>query len=133
MAKRRTKKPVQGLGDVIANITTAVGIEPCENCKERQFSANRATKKLIDLFNFKKVKSEMTAEDKISYKAFMELKGQRVVDGKRTELNFDDLSYLNAMYLHYFGLDNSNCPTCSKVHEQIIKDLFKLYSFSDAN
>ena len=133
MAKRRTKKPVQGLGDVIANITTAVGIEPCENCKERQFSANRATKKLIDLFNFKKVKSEMTAEDKISYKAFMELKGQRVVDGKRTELNLDDISYLNALYLHYFGLDNSNCPTCSKVHEQIIKDLFKLYSFSDAN
>lgn len=131
MAKRRTKKPVQGLGDVIANITTAVGIEPCENCKERQFSANRATKKLIDLFNFKKVKSEMTAEDKISYKAFMELKGQRVVDGKRTELNFDDLSYLNAMYLHYFGLDNSNCPTCSKVHEAVIKDLYKLANFND--
>lgn len=134
MAKRKTnKKPVQGLGDVIANITTAVGIEPCENCKERQFSANRATKKLIDLFNFKKVKSEMSQDDKEMYSEFMQLKGQRVIDGLRTELNLDDITYLNALYLKYFGLDNSNCPTCSKVHEQIIKDLFKLYSFSDAN
>ena len=126
MAKRKTKKPVQGLGDVIANITNSIGIETCEGCKDRQFTLNR-------LFNFKKVKSEMTAEDKISYKAFMDLKGQRVIDGLRTELNLDDISYLNAMYLYYFGLDNSNCPNCSKVHEAVIKDLFKLYSFSDAN
>ena len=44
MAKRKTKKEIQGLGDVIANVTSSVGIEPCQNCKERQFSANRATK-----------------------------------------------------------------------------------------
>jgi hypothetical protein len=129
MAKRRTKKEIQGLGDVIANITNSVGIEPCEECKERQFSANRATKKLINLFNFKRVKSEMSAEDKESFKTFLELKGQRVIDGKRTELNFDDVTYLNALYLKYFGLDNSNCPTCSKVHEQIIKDLNKLSNY----
>jgi hypothetical protein len=129
MAKRRTKKEIQGLGDVIANITNSVGIEPCQDCKERQFSANRATKKLIDLFNFKRVKSEMSAEDKESFKTFLEPKGQRVIDGKRTELNFDDVTYLNALYLKYFGLDNSNCPTCSKVHEQIIKDLNKLSNY----
>ena len=129
MAKRRTKKEIQGLGDVIANITNSIGIEPCEECKERQFSANRATKKLIDLFNFKRVKSEMSAEDKESFKTFLEPKGQRVIDGKRTELNFDDVTYLNALYLKYFGLDNSNCPTCSKVHEQIIKDLNKLSNY----
>jgi hypothetical protein len=129
MAKRRTKKEIQGLGDVIANITNSVGIEPCQDCKERQFSANRATKKLIHLFNFKRVKSEMSAEDKESFKTFLEPKGQRVIDGKRTELNFDDVTYLNALYLKYFGLDNSNCPTCSKVHEQIIKDLNKLSNY----
>jgi hypothetical protein len=129
MAKRRTKKEIQGLGDVIANITNSVGIEPCEECKERQFSANRATKKLINLFNFKRVKSEMSAEDKESFKTFLEPKGQRVIDGKRTELNLDDVTYLNALYLKYFGLDNSNCPTCSKVHEQIIKDLNKLSNY----
>ena len=122
MAKRRTKKEIQGLGDVIAKVTTAVGIEPCEGCKERQFTLNR-------LFNFKKVKSEMTAEDKILFAIFMESKGQRVIDGKRTELTFENIEFLNTLYLYYFGLDNSNCPTCSKVHEQVIKDLFKLYSF----
>jgi hypothetical protein len=122
MAKRRTKKEIQGLGDVIANITNSVGIEPCQDCKERQFGLNR-------LFNFKRVKSEMSAEDKEMFKTFLELKGQRVIDGKRTELNLDDVTYLNALYLKYFGLDNSNCPTCSKVHEQIIKDLNKLSNY----
>jgi hypothetical protein len=123
MAKRRTtKKPVQGLGDVIANITNSVGIEPCQGCKERQFGLNR-------LFNFKRVKSEMSQPDKEMFKEFLELKGQRVLDAKRTELNLDDVTYLNALYLKYFGLDNSNCPTCSKVHEQIIKDLYKLYNY----
>lgn len=122
MAKRRTKKEIQGLGDVIANITNSVGIEPCQGCKERQFGLNR-------LFNFKRVKSEMTDPDKESFKTFLELKGQRVIDAKRTELNFDDVTYLNALYLNYFGLDTSNCPNCSKVHEQIIKDLYKLYNY----
>jgi hypothetical protein len=122
MAKKRTKKEIQGLGDIIATVTSAVGIEPCLDCKERQFTLNR-------LFNFKKVKSEMTAEDKILFAIFMESKGQRVIDGKRTELTFENIEFLNVLYLYYFGLDNSNCPTCSKVHEQVIKDLFKLYSF----
>jgi hypothetical protein len=122
MAKRRTKKEIQGLGDVIANITNSVGIEPCQGCKERQFGLNR-------LFNFKRVKSEMSAEDKEMFKEFLDLKGQRVLDAKRTELNLDDVTYLNALYLKYFGLDNSNCPTCSKVHEQIIKDLNKLSNY----
>ena len=124
MAKRRTKKEIQGLGDVIANITNSVGIEPCLGCKERQFGLNR-------LFNFKRVKSEMSQPDKEMFKEFLELKGQRVLDAKRTELNLDDVTYLNALYLKYFGLDNSNCPTCSKVHEQIIKDLYKLYNYAN--
>jgi hypothetical protein len=124
MAKRKTKKEIQGLGDVVANLTSAVGIEPCQDCKERQFTLNR-------LFNFKKVKSEMTAIDKEHFKLFLDAKGQRVIDKKRTELNFEDITYLNGLYLHYFGIDNSNCPTCSKVHETIIKDLNKLYNFAN--
>ncbi len=122
MAKRRTKKEIQGLGDVVAAVTSAVGIEPCLDCKDRQFKLNR-------LFNFKKVKSEMNTTDKEHFRIFLDVKGQRIVDGKRTELNFEDVTYLNGLYLHYFGLDNSNCPTCSKVHETIIKDLYKLYSY----
>jgi len=122
MAKKRTKKEIQGLGDVVANLTSAVGIEPCLECKERQFSLNR-------LFNFKKVKSEMTPIDKEHFTLFLEAKGQRIIDGRRTELLFEDVDYLNGLYKYYFGIDNSNCPNCSKVHETIIKDLFKLYSF----
>jgi len=57
MAKRKTKKEIQGLGDVIAAVTSAVGIEPCEGCENRKFTLNR-------LFNFKTVKSEMTQTDK---------------------------------------------------------------------
>jgi hypothetical protein len=112
MAKRRTKKPVQGLGDVIANITNSVGIAPCEDCKERQFKLNR-------LFNFKRPKSEMSEADKEMFAEFMELKGLRVIEGKRTVLSIDDINYLNMLYLNYFRLDNSNCPTCSKVHDEI--------------
>jgi hypothetical protein len=123
MAKKRIKKEIQGLGDVVANLTSAVGIEPCLECKERQFSLNR-------LFNFKKVKSEMTSIDKEHFRIFLEAKGQRVIDGKRTELIFEDVDYLNGLYKHYFGIDNSNCPNCSKVHETIIKDLFKLYNYA---
>jgi hypothetical protein len=122
MAKKRIKKEIQGLGDVVAAVTSAVGIEPCLDCKDRQFKLNR-------LFNFKKVKSEMNAIDKEHFKIFLDFKGQRIIDGKRTELVFEDVNYLNGLYLHYFGLDNSNCPTCSKVHETIIKDLYKLYNF----
>ena len=124
MAKRRTKKEIQGLGDVIAAVTSAVGIEPCVDCKERQFTLNR-------LFNFKTVKSEMTQTDKDDFIIFMDLKGQRVIDGKRTELNLNEIEFLNKLYLYYFGLDNSNCPSCSKVHEQVIKDLYKLYSYAN--
>lgn len=124
MAKKRTKKEIQGLGDVVAAVTSAVGIEPCDDCKDRQFKLNR-------LFNFKKVKSEMTPIDKEHFTLFLEAKGQRVIDKKRTELVFEDIEYLNGLYLYYFGIDNSNCPTCSKVHETIIKDLFKLYSYAD--
>jgi hypothetical protein len=124
MAKRKTKKEIQGLGDVVAAVTSAVGIEPCEDCKERQFGLNR-------LFNFKKVKSEMTPNDKEHFALFLEAKGQRIVDARRTELNFEDVDYLNGLYLHYFGIDNSNCPTCSKVHETIIKDLYKLYNYAN--
>lgn len=124
MAKKRTKKEIQGLGDVVAAVTSAVGIEPCQDCKERQFGLNR-------LFNFKKVKSEMTPNDKEHFALFLEAKGQRIVDARRTELNFEDVDYLNGLYLYYFGIDNSNCPTCSKVHETIIKDLYKLYNYAN--
>jgi hypothetical protein len=32
---------MRGLGDVVAAVTTAVGIKPCGGCKERQAALNR--------------------------------------------------------------------------------------------
>jgi len=34
---------MQGLGDVVAGATKAVGIKPCGKCRERQAALNRAT------------------------------------------------------------------------------------------
>lgn len=118
MARRKKNT---GLGDVVKQITDAVGIEQCNECKERQFKLNR-------LFPFKKVKSEMTDDDKAVFSDFLNAKGQRVLDGKTTTLTANDVRYLNDLYLIYFGLDNTNCPDCSGIHKTIIKDLFKLYS-----
>ena len=35
------KKKITGLGDVIATITSAIGIEPCEGCNERKEKLNK--------------------------------------------------------------------------------------------
>ena len=32
---------LRGLGDVVASVTSAVGIKPCGGCKERQAALNR--------------------------------------------------------------------------------------------
>ena len=40
-ANRRCGKQIRGVGDVIAKLTAAIGIEPCDGCKERQAKWNR--------------------------------------------------------------------------------------------
>jgi hypothetical protein len=35
------RQPMRGLGDVVAAVTTAVGIKPCGGCKQRQAALNR--------------------------------------------------------------------------------------------
>lgn len=34
-------KPITGLGDAIAAVTSAVGIKPCGGCKKRQAALNK--------------------------------------------------------------------------------------------
>lgn len=34
-------KKIKGVGDIIATVTDAVGIEPCEGCKKRQEKLNK--------------------------------------------------------------------------------------------
>ncbi len=38
----RKKPRMRGVGDVVARITSAVGIKPCGGCKDRQEKLNRA-------------------------------------------------------------------------------------------
>ena len=38
----RQQVAMRGLGDVIAAVTSAVGIKPCGGCKERQEALNKA-------------------------------------------------------------------------------------------
>lgn len=37
----KDKLPMRGLGDVIAAVTSAVGIKPCGGCKQRQETLNK--------------------------------------------------------------------------------------------
>jgi hypothetical protein len=39
--KASTPTPVRGLGDVVAKVTSAVGIKPCGPCKRRQEALNK--------------------------------------------------------------------------------------------
>ncbi len=38
----RKKPRMRGLGDVVAKVTSAVGIKPCGGCKERQAKLNKS-------------------------------------------------------------------------------------------
>jgi len=120
MAKK--KKEIQGLGDIIENITSAVGIETCVGCNERKFTLNR-------LFNFKKPKSEMTQNDKDSFDSFLNIIGYNVINGSRSKLDNEQVEFLNDLYLNYFNLDLTETTTFSKIHITIIKDLIKLSSY----
>jgi hypothetical protein len=121
MAKR--KKEIQGLGDVIENITSAVGIDPCVGCNERKFTLNR-------FFNFKKPKSEMSQDNKDTFDSFLETIGHDVINGSRSKLDNEQVKFLNELYLNYFNLDLTETTTFSKIHITIIKDLIKLSSYA---
>jgi hypothetical protein len=124
MAKSR-KKP-RGLGDVVKAVTDTLGIEQCDGCQERQFTLNR-------LFPFKRVIKEMTDTDKEAFSEFMQSKGNRVVEGKVTTIDADDVRFLYDLYLNYFGLDNSGCKNCSNIHKTVINDLLKLSRWESQN
>jgi len=106
----RNKKNL-GLGDVIANITTAVGIEPCEGCNKRKEQLNR-------LFPFG---IEEFTEDEKTYLGtfFAEDKG---------ELNKQDQKDILDIYFRVFRVKPFHpCIGCSGVWVSIIKKLKKAY------
>ena len=39
--------PPRGLGDAVAKVTKAVGIKPCDGCKDRQAKLNDITQRVV--------------------------------------------------------------------------------------
>jgi len=95
MAKNKIK-----FGTAIKKVTQAVGIEPCENCEQREFQINR--------LNHKKPIIKVDEKDK--------------EDWNSSEVNEN----VSELYLKYFGLDNT-ASTNEKIKAKMIEDLNKLF------
>lgn len=102
--------PSAGLGDTIASITKAIGIEPCEGCKSRQSRYNK-------LFPWLKLSRDYTQE---------EIEFIRSIASKSTMKN-DEVNRLFSLYNEVFPSRNPvqrcNCPGL------IIKLIQRLESF----
>lgn len=103
-------KKIKGLGDVVATVTSAVGIEPCKGCKKRQEKLN----KLIP-FGTK----DLTEEQKIYLQEFFA--------NEPTELTPTQQKELIGIYFDAYQLKPfTPCTGCSGVWKSIIKKLKKL-------
>ena len=87
-------------GTAIKKVTQAIGIEPCENCEQREFQINR--------LNHKKPIIKVDDKDK--------------EDWNSSEVNEN----VPELYLKYFGLDNT-ASTNEKIKAKMIEDLNKLF------
>lgn len=96
MAKNKIK-----FGTAIKKVTQAIGIEPCENCEQREFQINR--------LNHKKPIIKVDETDKSEW-------------NKLTEVSEN----VAGLYLKYFGLDNT-ASTNEKIKAKMIEDLNKLF------
>lgn len=84
-----------GLGDIISNITSALGIEECEPCARRKAALNKA-------FPWLKASREITTEEEDFIK---------LVTSTHTLKN-DDVNKLFSLYNDVFSskLSRCNCP-----------------------
>lgn len=104
-------KKIKGLGDVVANITTSVGIEPCEGCNKRKEQLNR-------LFPFGI--EEFTEDEKTYLGTFFA--------EDKSELNKQDQKDILDIYFRVFRVKPFHpCLGCSGVWVSIIKKLKKAY------
>jgi len=89
--------PLSGIGDIIASVTTALGIEKCDGCESRQRALN-------NLFPFLHLSRPYT-NDEIDF----------IIKITSTNtLQNDDVNYLFALYNSVFPsrniLKRCNCP-----------------------
>jgi len=96
MAKNKIK-----FGSAIKKVTQAIGIEPCENCEQREFQINR--------LNHKKPIIKVDEKDRENFKS-----------------DVVSTTYIAELYLKYFGLDNTKSSN-ERVIERMYQDLNKLF------
>ncbi len=56
--------PVRGVGDVVANVTKAVGVKPCGGCKGRQKKMNETQAELRAAYEEKKAARRAAREER---------------------------------------------------------------------
>lgn len=100
----------KGIGDRIADFTKAIGIKPCEKCKERQALANTLRVKLINLpdENMMEFFSNYSMSDR---------------------LEANEVEYIRLSYKHVFGINQSICFHCGsayKIVTRMVKQLKKV-------
>lgn len=103
-------KKIKGLGDVVATVTDALGIEPCDGCNQRK-------EKLNKLFPFG-VK-ELTNEQKEYLQQFFSVEHKEISKEQQKEL-------LGIYFDIYKKETFEPCDGCSGVWKSIINRLKKL-------
>jgi hypothetical protein len=103
-------KKIKGLGDVIATVTDALGIEPCDGCKKRQDSLN----KLLP-FGTK----DLTDEQKEYLQNYFSTQHDELTPIEQKEL-------IGIYFDVYLIKPFVPCTGCSGVWKSIIKKLSKL-------
>ena len=73
------KGKIKGVGDVVAKVTSFIGIVPCEACKKRQEQWN-------NIFPIKLKPRELTEEELQSYKDFQKVRTLRLTNEQRKYL-----------------------------------------------
>lgn len=104
-------KKIKGLGDVVATITNAVGIEQCEGCEKRQHQLN----KLVN-FGFE----EPTTEEKEVLKNFFSVQNRDVITQEEQKL------ILPIYFRTHRVTPFEPCINCSGVWKMIVQKLSKL-------
>lgn len=70
------KGEIKGVGDIVAKVTSFIGIVPCEKCKERQEKWN-------NLFPVKLKPRELTEEELMTYRQFQSTRTLRLSNDQR--------------------------------------------------
>lgn len=97
MAKKTKNNKIEGLGDVVKEVTNFLGIETCDDCEERR-------KKLNQMFPFTKRPSYIITDEEIIY-----LRNAK-------DINKVDTGILTTIYNKTYNtsVKPCNCPTLMK-------------------